>query len=143
MRYMPVIVYNEDNFKYPPFEPDFVVENTTEEMEGKLDIADLNVSQVYEWLPYTYGQTVPEGKEERREFLRGINYTDETTDEEVLKTKHGYESRCARTASRFRKELIEHYGEEKGKKIRYAEAFQLCEYGAQPDEELTNKLFYL
>ena len=142
MRYMPVIVYNEDTFKYPPFEPDFVVENTKEEVEGKLDIADLNVSQVYEWLPYTYGQTVPEGKAERREFLRGINYTDETTDEEVLKTTHGYESRCARTASRFRKELIEHYGE-RGAKIRYAEAFQLCEYGAQPDAELVNKLFYL
>ncbi|MBR2466830.1 MAG: PIG-L family deacetylase [Clostridia bacterium] len=143
MRYMPVIVYNEDTFRYPPFEPTFIVELTEEEMERKLDIADFNVSQVYEWLPYTYGETVPEGKEERREFLRGIKITDKTTDEEILATKSGYEARFAKTASRHRQALIERYGEEKGKKIRYAEAFMLSEYGKQPDEELVNKLFYL
>ena len=143
MRFMPVIVYSEDNFKHPPFEATYAVETTKEEMEVKLDIADINVSQVYEWLPYNEGQTVPEGKEERREFLRAIKYTDETTDADVLATKGGYEARFARSASRHRQALINRYGEEKGKKIRYAEVFQLCEYGKQPDEELVNKLFYI
>ena len=143
MRFMPVIAYNEDAFKYPPFEPDVVVELSKEEVEGKLHIADLNVSQVYEWLPYTYGQTVPEGREERLAFLRGMNITDETTDEEILATKHGWEVRFAKTAARHRAALIEKYGEERGRKIRYAEAFQICEYGEQPDEEFLNKAFYL
>ena len=71
------------------------------------------------------------------------NITDETTDEEILATKHGWEVRFAKTAARHRAALIAKYGEERGRKIRYAEAFQICEYGEQPDEEFLNKAFYL
>ena len=42
-----------------------LVISTDEEIDIKLKIADLNVSQVYEWLPYTNGEEVPEGREER------------------------------------------------------------------------------
>ena len=55
-----------------------------------------------------------------------------TTDEEVLAHKRGYAVRFAKTAARFRRELIEKYGEEKGARVRYAEAFGLSEYGAAP-----------
>ncbi|MBR0360704.1 MAG: hypothetical protein IIX21_06315 [Clostridia bacterium] len=41
----------------------------------------------------------------------------------------------------FRKELIERYGEERGKKIRYAEAFEVCEYGEKLTDELKEKFF--
>ena len=51
--------------------------------------------------------------------------------------------RFAKTAARFRRELIEKYGEEKGRKIRFAEAFGLSEYGAQPTLELEKALFDL
>lgn len=143
MRYMPVIVYNEDTFKYPPFEPDFVVENTTEEMEGKLDIADLNVSQVYEWLPYTYGQEVPpeSDHEARLAFLHGTDTTGMTDEEILALPRSGYMVRFNKTASRFRKELIERYGAEKGAKVRTAEAFMVCEYGAPLTEEKKKELF--
>ncbi|MEE1042712.1 MAG: hypothetical protein UH854_01990, partial [Clostridia bacterium] len=73
--------------------------------------------------------------------LKGMNITSETTDEEVLGAKSGYAVRYAKTAARFRKELIERYGAEKGSKIRYAEAFEVCEYGNPLTEELKNKLF--
>ena len=143
MRFMPVIVCNEDTFKNPPFTPDFIVD-MDDEIETKLHIAHLNVSQVYEWLPYTYGETVPEGEEERREWLKGMNITDKTTDEEILSSKsHGYAVRFAKTAARFRRELIAHYGEERGSKIRYAEAYELCPYGKQPDKTLADALFNL
>jgi len=34
------------------------------------------------------------------------------------------------------------YGEKKGKKVRYAEAFEVCEYGRRPSApELKTKLF--
>ena len=140
MRQMPVIVYNEDRFKNPLFQGDFVVD-MDDEIETKLHIAHLNESQVYEWLPYTYGDTVPEDAEGRRAYLKGMEITADTTDEEVMAAGRGYAVRFAKTAARFRKELIEKYGEERGSKIRYAEAFELSEYGRQPDKALADALF--
>ncbi len=141
MRYMPVIMYNEDRFKNPDFCPTVVLD-MDDEIDTKLTIADLNVSQVYEWLPYTEeGVEVPEGREERWAFLKGMEITADTTDEEVMAAPRGYAVRFAKTAARFRQQLIERYGEEKGSKIRYAEAFELCDYGHPLTEELKKALF--
>lgn len=142
MRFMPVIMYNEDNFKYPPFEADIVLD-MDDEIDTKLKIADLNVSQVYEWLPYNDGEDndVPSDSAERFEWLKGMKITTDTTDEEIMAAPRGYAVRFAKTAARFRKQLIERYGEEKGNKIRYAEAFQICEYGMQPDEKMKKIMF--
>lgn len=57
-----------------------------------------------------------------------MNFTTDTTDEEINAATRGYAVRFAKVASRFRKQLIEHRGEEKGSKIRYEEAFEICEY---------------
>jgi len=143
MRFMPVIMYNEDNFKYPPFSGDIVID-LDDEIDTKLKIADLNDSQVYEWLPYTYGtlDEVPEDKAERFEWLKGMNITEETTDEEILSSKsHGWAVTFAKTAARFRKELIAKYGEERGSKVRYAEAYEICEYGEPLTDEMRKLLF--
>lgn len=140
MRQMPVIVYNEDRFKNPEFKATYVV-NMDDEIDAKLHIAHLNESQVYEWLPYTHGETVPASEEERMRWLKGIDITADTTDEEVMAAGRGYAVRFARTAARFRRELIEKYGEEIGSKIRFAEAFELSEYGRQPGRELEDILF--
>ena len=145
MRFMPVIMYNEDRFKYPPFSADIVID-IDDEVETKYKIADLNESQVYEWLPYTYGtlDEVPSDKEARYQWLKGNDINENSTDEEILKTKgYGYELKFARTAARFRKELIETYGKERGSKIRFAEAFEVCEYGAPLTEELKKVFFDL
>lgn len=142
MRYMPVIMYNEDSFKNPAFSGDIVID-MDDEIDVKLKIADLNVSQVYEWLPYTYGEEdeVPADPKERFEWLKGMEITAETTDEEIMSAQRGYAVRFAKTAARFRKELIEKYGTERGSKIRYAEVFEVCEYGTPLTEELKNKFF--
>lgn len=140
MRQMPVIVYNEDRFKNPEFKATYVV-NMDDEIDAKLHIAHLNESQVYEWLPYTHGETVPALEEERKRWLKGIDITADTTDEEVMAAGRGYAVRFARTAARFRRELIEKYGEKLGSKVRFAEAFELSEYGRQPNRELEDALF--
>ena len=105
-------------------------------------IAHFNESQVYEWLPYTHGEEVPDGEEARFEWLKGMNVTKDTTDEEVLLAGRGYMVRYAKPAARYRNILIEKYGKEKGSKIRFAEAFQLSEYGSKPTEEMIKELFY-
>ena len=143
MRKMPIIMYNEDHFKNPDFQPDIVI-STDEELNIKLKIADLNVSQVYEWLPFTHGEEneVPTDPEERFHWLKGMKITASTTDEEILASgSTKYAVRFAKTAARFRKELIERYGEEKGAKVRYAEAFELCPYGEPLTEEMKKLLF--
>ena len=140
MKTMPVIMYFEDGFKSPEFRCDVVVE-TDAELEIKMQIAALNVSQVYEWLPYTHGETVPEDEAGRDAFLRGMDTTRWQSDEEVMSYSRGYAVRYAKTAARFRKELIEKYGKERGSKIRYAEAFEVSEYGEPLTEELKAQLF--
>ena len=141
MRRMPVIMYNEDRFKNPEFVGDYVFD-MDDEIDTKLHIAHLNECQVYEWLPYTHeDDTVPVDVEARKEWLKGMTITADTTDEEIKAAGgFGYAVRYAKTAARFRDKLIERYGKEKGSKIRYAEAFELCEYGGKPDEKIIKEL---
>lgn len=140
MRKMPVIAYNEDQFKNPDFSGDIVVD-VDEEYDIKMQIAAFNISQVYEWLPYTKGETVPEDPQERFQWLKGMEITRETTDDQVLAATRGYAVRFAKTAARFRKELIGKYGPERGAKVRFAEAFEICPYGQPLTEELKSILF--
>jgi hypothetical protein len=48
--------------------------------------------------------------------------------------------RSAAVADQYRSRLIELYGAQ-GKKVRYAEAFQLCQYGRQPSIDELVKMF--
>ena len=49
--------------------------------------------------------------------------------------------RCARTADNYRDALIKWYGPEKGKAVKYAEVFEICQYGRQPSEKDLKRLF--
>jgi hypothetical protein len=44
-------------------------------------------------------------------------------------------------ADRFRPKLVELLGEERGKAVKYAESFEVCEYGTQPSPAELMKLF--
>ena len=142
MRRMPVIAFFGDNFQNPPFRPDIVIE-TDEEAELKFQMADKHVSQVYEWLPYTHEdlETVPTDPKARFEWLKGAPVTEDMTDEEILALDGNYAKRFAIPAALYRKELIARYGEEKGKKVRFAESYEISEYGAPLTPELAKKLF--
>lgn len=142
MKKMPLIIYNEDRFDNPTFKGDIVID-VDDVVDIKMQIAHINKCQVYEWLPYTNGylDQVPETDEERYEWLKGMEITADTTDEEVVAATRGYLVRYAKTAARFRKELIEKYGEERGSKVRFAEAFEICPYGSPMTDELYKELF--
>ena len=92
---------------------------------------------------YTYGQEVPpeSDREGRLAFLRGTDTTGMSDEEILALPRSGYMVRFNKTASRFRKELIERYGQERGSKVRTAEAFMVCEYGEPLTEEMKKEMF--
>ena len=45
------------------------------------------------------------------------------------------------TADHFRAKLVQELGPERGNTVKYAEAFELCEYGSQPSPEQLKRLF--
>ncbi len=126
LRYNPVMAYCSDNFRKPsPFEPDVVIAIDSV-IERKFNALHCHVSQMYEWIPFSQGklEQVPAGQAERRAWLlaeRGPR------DEAV--------------AERFRDKLIARYGRERGSAVRYAEAFEGCEYGAAVDAARMELLF--
>ena len=126
LSYNPVIMYMSDNFQKPyPFSPDVAV-SIDEVLEDKLDMVDCFVSEMYEWLPYNYRieDQVPESPEARRAWLREWLAPD-----------------FAEIADRYRDLLKKLYGEERRAKIQYAEAFEVCEYGAPLTEDNIHILF--
>jgi len=126
LRVNPVAVYLWDRFRRPyPFTPDVVV-GIDEVLEKKLDALHCHTSQMYEWLPYNRGtlDQVPKDAAERRSWLR-----------------ESREPRARQIADLYRDRLIELYGGEKGKQIRYAEAFEVCEYGAPLSDANLKTLF--
>ncbi len=140
MQKMPVIMFNVDRFTNPPFVADVIVD-IDDAIEPKLKCGDFHESQIYEWLPYTRGETAPEDKEERFEKICRGGITFDTKDSELEGRPYSYGLRYALIAARFRKELIATYGKKRGKKVRFAEAFMLSEYGTPLTEETKKTLF--
>ncbi|HLH71996.1 MAG TPA: PIG-L family deacetylase [Chloroflexota bacterium] len=122
----PVIAYVADRFKRPyPFTPDVVID-VDSVIERKLDALHCHTSQVYEWLPYNAGHLaeVPKDEASRRRWLA-----------------EKYLPRFADLAERHRGVLARWYGAERAREVRYAEAFEISEYGAQPNEAELRRLF--
>ncbi len=122
LRKNPVFMYFQDGFQRPnPFTPDVAI-SIDDVIEKKLDMLDAHVSQFYEWLPWVAGdlETVPKGAAERKRWLG---------------------QRAGQPTAAVRASLVKWYGAAKGKEIRNAEAFEICEYGMRPDEALLRKLF--
>ena len=55
--------------------------------------------------------------------------------------KERWMKRQSAEADRFRDLLVKLYGEERGRNVRYAEAFEVCEYGHRPTPEDLRRLF--
>lgn len=122
---MPVICYFSDGFQRPyPFTPDVAVD-ITEVMETKLRAWHCHTSQMYEWLPYNSGRLaeVPTDEEERLEWLRASRAPAD-----------------AAIADRYRDVLRRRYGPA-ADAVKYAEAFESCEYGARLTDENVRRYF--
>jgi hypothetical protein len=52
-----------------------------------------------------------------------------------------FERRYEDQARRFRSKLTELYGPDTANAVRYAEAFEICEYGRRPNQAELKRLF--
>jgi LmbE family N-acetylglucosaminyl deacetylase len=123
----PVFLYYPDVFQKPtPFQPDIAI-SIDSVIQKKLDALNALESQFYEGGANGSAELVssdPARQQERHAQVRGY-----------------FEKRYKDQADRFRGKLSEFYGDDKGKSIRFAEAFEICEYGRRPDSAELKKLF--
>jgi N-acetylglucosamine malate deacetylase 1 len=127
----PVFLYSSDGFQKPyPFTPSIAIAISDEEMAQKLDGLHELTSQAYEGGANGSAEhvekNVPPASDEvaRRAWLQ-----------------RRWHLRQSGEADRFRANLIKWYGEEKGNAIKFAETFELCEYGSRPNDTELKNLF--
>lgn len=128
---VPVMGYLQDGFEKPtPFDPDLVLDVSDHE-EIKLDALHCHTSQLYEWLPYTWGLTeqVPETDADRREWLAEIG------------VPRLNEMMALNVAATYPDNLERRYGDE-AESITHAEAIELSEFGRSPSEADLERLFF-
>ena len=125
----PLFLYGSDNFQKPyRFKADIVVA-IDDVYETKMDAIHELESQLYEGGALGSEEEfrlVPKGVAERKKWLH---------------EKHYWGKRDADVADKYRDELAIWYGSEKGKQVKHAEAFEICEYGRQPNTAQIKKLF--
>jgi len=119
----PVFLYFEDRFQRPnPFRPDIAVD-ITGIIDRKVNALAAHESQYFEWLPWIggYYDEVPKDRTQWQGWL--------------LKRQE------REISPAIRKSLEQWYGADKAAKVKYVEAFEICEYGKQPSEEDIKKIF--
>lgn len=123
----PVFLYSSDRFQKPyPFQADVVV-SVDDVFEQKIDAILELVSQTFEGGAggsQEMVDQVPQDPAGQREWLR-----------------RRWVSRQSDEANLHRDVLVNLYGEQRGKSVKYAEAFEICEYGRHPSPEELKKLF--
>lgn len=125
----PVFLYSSDRFQRPyPFEADIVVD-VDSVFEQKVDALTALVSQTFEGGALGSADKMAAAPPESQPELR----------RQWLWEK--WDGRQSAEAKRFRSGLIKWYGEEHAEKVKYAEAFEICEYGRQPTDEEVRQLF--
>ena len=123
----PVFLYSHDGFQRPnPFTPDIVVPIDSV-IDKKVNALVLMESQFIEG-GCMGGRRPPIKTEADREARRQA-------------ARNSFKRRFERIANKYRDRLVELYGEEVGKAVRYAEAYEVCEYGRRPSKADLKRLF--
>jgi LmbE family N-acetylglucosaminyl deacetylase len=126
LRKDPVVAYMADFFSKPvPMTADVVID-VTEEFDNVIAMLACHRSQFFEWLPYNQGilDQVPAVETLRKQWL-----------------SQWFGKRAKAVADRFRERIVETYGEERGRQIQYAEAYEISEYASQLDEARRKQFF--
>ena len=129
LKHNPVFLYSSDGFQKPyPFRADIAV-NIDAVFSEKIDAIHELESQHYEGGANgneEHVSKVPprQDVDGRKAWLRGK-----------------WEPRQSAEAKKGRDALIKWYGEERGKAVKYAELYEVCEYGKQPSEAEIRQLF--
>jgi N-acetylglucosamine malate deacetylase 1 len=125
----PVFLYYEDRFTKPTkFAADIIVD-IDDVIDKKLAAVEALSSQFYEGGCNGGPHLVPDPSNQAAVALR------------KKEVREQFDKRFLTTARRFQLDLVSWYGDERAKKIRYAEAFEICEYGRMPNKAEIRKLF--
>ena len=125
----PVCLYSSDNFRKPyPFNADIAV-SLDDVFDTKLDAIHELSSQAYEG-----------GANGSSEHIRSVPpENDPAARKAWLKAR--WIERQGTEANRARDVLIRLYGAARGNAVKYAETFEICEYGSRPNHEELQRLF--
>jgi N-acetylglucosamine malate deacetylase 1 len=126
LRDNPVFMYFMDHFQRPyPFQPDVAVD-VDAVMDIKWKLFDAMDSQFYEWLPWHMKtlDTLPEDAEARLAWL-----------------EDQWGPLLSGITEQLRPALNQWYSESHTASVRYAECYELSEYGHQPTRDDLVKLF--
>jgi N-acetylglucosamine malate deacetylase 1 len=127
MKKNPVFMYYTDRFQKPaPSRPDIVV-NIDPVIEKKLDALAVMISQFAEGGANGHAALYPADAAGQAARQRQV--------------RENFSRRYQSIATRFAKELAAWYPGDAAAKVKHAEAFELCEYGAQPDRAELRRLF--
>ncbi|MBI3866265.1 MAG: PIG-L family deacetylase [Planctomycetia bacterium] len=125
----PVFLYSSDGFRKPyPFQPDVAV-SVDDTFDTKLDAIHELPSQAYEG-----------GANGSEELVRSVPPESDSKGRKAW-LRARWADRQSAEANRFRDVLTRLYGEERGKAVKYAETFELCEYGSRPTADEIKRLF--
>jgi len=125
----PVFLFSEDEFRRPnPFTADVAVA-IDDVIEKKLEAMAALESQFYEGGCNGGAQLVPDPRDAKAVAARKKTVRDEFV---------GYFSA---PAEKYRASLEKFYGKERAAGVKFAEVFEVCEYGRRPSPEEFRKLF--
>lgn len=121
----PVFLYFQDHFTRPnPFQPDIAIDITSV-YDKKIYALDAHTSQMYEWLPWIGG------------------YLDQVPSDPAARLKwlNSFLAPGNQPTPAVRKSLEKWYGADAAAKVKYAEAFEVTEYGRQPSDDEIRHFF--
>lgn len=129
LKHNPVFLFSEDGFQRPnPFTADIVVPIDSV-IDQKLACIEALESQFYEGGCNGGPELVPDPADAAAVAAR------------KQQIREQFAARFAAVADRHRQKLVELCGAEAANKVRYAEAFEICEYGRRPSNQELHRLF--
>jgi LmbE family N-acetylglucosaminyl deacetylase len=125
----PVFLYSSDGFRKPyPFRADIAVA-IDDVIDTKLDAIHELESQLYEG-----------GATGSAEAFRSVPPASDVAGRKAWLRQHPWGRMNAAAADQHREALVAWYGD-KGKAVKHAEAFEICEYGRRPGRDEIKRLF--
>lgn len=127
MKKNPVFMYYTDRFLKPnPSKPDIVV-NIDPVIERKLDALGVMISQFAEGGANGNASLYPDNAAAQQQRQRQV--------------RDNFSRRFKATTARFQKEAAAWHPGAAGEKLLHSEAYEVCEYGSQPDRTELRRLF--
>lgn len=125
----PLFLYSSDRFQKPyPFEADIAV--------ALDDVFDIKLNAVHE----LESQVYEGGASGNAEYVTKVPPASAVNERKAW-LRERWEARQKGEADRARDVLVKWYGEDAGKAVKFAETFEICEYGRQPTDAEIKQLF--